>query len=158
MNIIDKITGMIFGLFGSIIAGFCVSLITSFLTDNQWTILLAGFIIGVTSSFANAFGPLVSSSQVLSDKIYSKRDMEQAVASFLLTFVVVSLPLFPYILVNDLVLARMISVMTGLVLLFIFGVQHAQLKHYSPLLYGFMMVAIGFVSAYICSYIAHILM
>lgn len=157
MEIKDKITGIIFGLFGSIIASFCVALAASFLTDDPWTILLSGIIVGMTSSFANAFGPLVSSSQVLNNKIYSKQDIEQSLASFLLTFVIVALPLIPYILISDLALARMISIMTGLVLLFIFGVQHAQLKHHSPLLYGFMMVSIGIVSACVCYYVAHLL-
>jgi VIT1/CCC1 family predicted Fe2+/Mn2+ transporter len=157
MEIIDKITGIIFGLFGSIIASFGVALAASFLTDNPWTIVLAGFIVGIASSFANAFGPLVSSSQILNNKLYSRQDLEQALASSLLTLFIVSLPLLPYLLISDLVLARMVSVMTGLVLLFVFGVQHAQLKHNSPLMYGFMMVAIGIAAAYACSYIAHLL-
>jgi VIT1/CCC1 family predicted Fe2+/Mn2+ transporter len=157
MEIIDKITGIIFGLFGSIIASFGVALAASFLTDNPWTIVLAGFIVGIASSFANAFGPLVSSSQILNNKLYSRQDLEQALASSLLTLFIVSLPLLPYLLISDLVLARMVSVMTGLVLLFVFGVQHAQLKHNFPLMYGFMMVAIGIAAAYACSYIAHLL-
>ncbi len=158
MDIVDKITGMIFGLFGSIIASFGVSLAASFLTDDPWVILFSGLLVGVASSFANAFGPLVCSSHVLHDKTYSKHDIEQSLGSFFLTLTIVVLPLIPYILISELQLARMISVMTGLVLLFIFGVQHAQLKHQSPLLYGFMMVIIGIVCAYICSFASHFFM
>ena len=155
MEIIDKITGVIFGLFGSIIASLCVSFATSLLTDDSVAIVLAGSLVGTASSFANAFGPVVSSSQILDNKIYSKQDIEQALVSFIVTIFIVGLPLIPYILFKDMALARMISVMTGLVLLFIFGVQHAQLKHYSPLLYGFMMVAIGIVCAYAAAYATH---
>jgi len=158
MEIIDKITGVIFGLFGSIIASFCVSFATSLFTNDSIAIVLAGFLVGIASSFANAFGPVVSSSQILDNKIYSKQDIEQALVSFIVTIFIVGLPLVPYILFKDIVLARMISIMIGLVLLFIFGVQHAQLKHYSPLLYGFMMVTIGIVCAYAVSYVAHLLM
>ncbi|MEN8252305.1 MAG: VIT1/CCC1 transporter family protein [Patescibacteria group bacterium] len=155
MEIIDKITGIIFGLFGSIIASFGVALMASFLTDDPLTIVFAGLIVAIASSIANAFGPLTCSSNIVNDKAYSKEDVEQSCGSLFLTFFIVVLPLIPYLLVSELELARMISIMTGLILLFIFGAQHAQLRQYSPLLYGFMMVAIGIICAYLCVYVSH---
>jgi len=58
MELENKIKGIIFG---SIIASFVTSLGVSLLTSDHWIILLAGLIVGVASSFANAFGPLISS-------------------------------------------------------------------------------------------------
>ena len=130
-------------LFGSIIASFGVSLGASFLTSDHLTILLAGLIVGIASSFANAFGPLVSSSQMLTRQTYSKQDFQQAVGSSVLTFVIVGLPLVSYVLISDLGIARIISVITGLVLLFIFGVHQAQLERKSALGYGFSMALVG---------------
>ena len=147
MELENKIKEIIFGLFGSIIASFGVSLGASFLTTSHWTILLSGLIVGVASSFANAFGPLISSSQMQSRQTYSTQDFQQAAGSFFLTFVIVGLPIVPYVLISDLGIARTISVITGLVLLFIFGVHQAQLEHKSPLGYGFSMALIGAVCA-----------
>ena len=143
MELENKIKEIIFGLFGSIIASFGVSLGASFLTSDHLTILLAGLIVGIASSFANAFGPLVSSSQMLTRQTYSKQDFQQAVGSSVLTFVIVGLPLVSYVLISDLGIARIISVITGLVLLFIFGVHQAQLERKSALGYGFSMALVG---------------
>ncbi len=159
MEIENKIKGIIFGLFGSIIASFGISLGASLLTSDRWTILLSGLIVGVASSFANSFGPLVSSSKMLNNQAYSKQDFEQSMGSFALTFVIIGLPLISYVLINDLRLARIISIMTGLVLLFIFGVHRAQLEHEnSPLGYGFMMSLIGATCAYGFYYLASLFM
>lgn len=147
MELEDKIKEIIFGLFGSIIASFGVSLGASFLTTSHTTILLSGLIVGVASSFANAFGPLVLSSQMHSHQTYSRQDFQQAAGSSLLTFVIVGLPLVSYVLISDLGIARIISIITGLVLLFIFGVHQAQLEHRYPLSYGFSMALIGAVFA-----------
>ena len=57
MELENKIKEIIFGLFGSIIASFGVSLGASFLTNDHTVILLSGLIVGIASSFANAFGP-----------------------------------------------------------------------------------------------------
>jgi VIT1/CCC1 family predicted Fe2+/Mn2+ transporter len=154
MELENKIKEIIFGLFGSIIASFGVSLGASFLTANHTTILLSGLIVGVASSFANAFGPLVSSSQMLTRQTYSKQDFQQAFGSSVLTFIIVGLPLVSYILISDLGIARIISVITGLVLLFIFGVHQAQLERKSALGYGFTMALVGVICAGIFYYLA----
>lgn len=154
MVLADKIKEMIFGLFGSIIASFGVSLGASVLTSDHLTILLSGLIVGVASSFANAFGPLVSSTQMLSRETYSKQDLQQAAGSSVLTFVIVGLPLVPYLLIGDVAIGRIISVITGLVLLFIFGVHQAQLERKSPLSYGFSMALIGAIAAGFFFYLA----
>jgi VIT1/CCC1 family predicted Fe2+/Mn2+ transporter len=154
MELENKIKEIIFGLFGSIIASFGVSLGASFLTTNHTTILLSGLIVGVASSFANAFGPLISSSQMQIRQTYSKEDFQQAGGSFLLTLIIVGMSIIPYILISDLGLARIISVITGLVLLFIFGVHQAQLERKSPLSYGFSMALIGAFCAGLFYYLA----
>jgi len=150
----SKIKGVIFGLFGSIIASFGVALGVSVLTPDRWTILASGLIVGIASSFANSFGPLVSKTRLISSQTYSRIDLMQATGSLMLTFVVIGLPLVSYLLMADLAIARTISVMTGLVLLFIFGVHRAQLENESPLSYAFTMALIGAASAAICYLIA----
>ncbi|MCX6766591.1 MAG: VIT1/CCC1 transporter family protein [Candidatus Moranbacteria bacterium] len=154
MELENKIKEIIFGLFGSIIASFGVSLGASFLTTSHWTILLSGLIVGVASSFANAFGPLISSSQMQSRQTYSTQDFQQAAGSSLLTLIIVGLPLVSYVLIDGLGLARIISVITGLVLLFIFGVHQAQLERKSPLGYGFTMALVGLICAWLFYYLA----
>jgi len=150
----SKIKGVIFGLFGSIIASFGVALGVSVLTPDRWTILVSGLIVGIASSFANSFGPLVSRTRLISGQTYSRIDLIQATGSLILTFIVIGLPLIPYLLMADLAIARTISVMTGLVLLFIFGVHRAQLENESPLSYAFAMTLIGAAGATICYLIA----
>ena len=150
----SKIKGVIFGLFGSIIASFGVALGVSVLTSDRWTILMSGLIVGIASSFANSFGPLVSKSRLVSSHAYSKSDLIQAAASLMLTFIIIGLPIISYLLMSDLIIARIISVMTGLVLLFIFGVHRAQLENTSPLSYAFEMALIGAASALICYFTA----
>lgn len=150
----SKIKGVIFGLFGSIIASFGVALGVSVLTPDRWTILLSGLIVGTASSFANSFGPLVSKSRLISSHAYSKSDLIQAAASLILTFIIIGLPIISYLLMSDLIIARIISVMTGLVLLFIFGVHRAQLENESPLSYAFEMALIGAAGALICYFTA----
>ena len=145
-----KIRGVIFGLFGSIMASFGVALGVSVLTTDRWTILISGLIVGMASSFANSFGPLVSKTRLISSRTYSKGDFMQATGSLILTFIIVGLPLISYLLMDNLVIARVISVMTGLVLLFIFGVHWAQLENESPLSYAFIMTIIGITGAIIC--------
>lgn len=151
----SKIKGVIFGLFGSIIASFGVALGVSVLTPSRWTILMSGLIVGIASSFANSFGPLVSKSRLINSHAYSKSDLAQAVASLMLTFIVIGLPIISYLLMSDLMVARIISVMTGLVLLFVFGVHRAQLENESPLSYAFEMVLIGVAGALICYFAAY---
>jgi len=146
----SKIKGVIFGLFGSIIASFGVALGISALTPERWTILSAGLIVGMASSFANSFGPLVSKSRLISGHNYSKEDLMQVFASLILTFIIIGLPLVSYLLMDDLAIARAISIMTGLVLLFIFGVHRAQLENEPALPYAFTMSLIGVVAAVIC--------
>ena len=153
----SKIKGVILGLFGSIIASFGVALGVSVLTSDRWAILLSGLIVGTASSFANSFGPLISKFRLTSltgGQAYSGNDFMQATASSALTFIIVGMPLIPYILMDDLAIARTISVMTGLVLLFIFGIHRAQLENESPLTYGFKMSLIGAAGAAICYLIA----
>ena len=150
----SKIKGVIFGLFGSIIASFGVALGVSVLTSDRWTILVSGLIVGIASSFANSFGPLVSKSRLVSSHAYSKSDLMQAAASLMLTFIIIGLPIISYLLMSDLIIARIISVMTGLVLLFIFGVHRAQLENTSPLSYAFEMALIGAAGALICYFTA----
>lgn len=149
----NKLREIIFGIVGSIIASFCVSLGVSTLTSHFWTIILAGFIVGLAGSFANAFAPLIVSSRILHTESFSRNDFAQCVGSLFLTLVVVGLPLVPYALMDNLSVARIISVMTGLVLLFIFGIYRAQLEGKSPLFHGFFLVFIGSASAYICYYV-----
>ena len=150
----SKIKGVIFGLFGSIMASFGVALGVSVLTPDRWTILMSGLIVGIASSFANSFGPLVSKTRLITSQTYSRIDLAQATGSLILTFIVIGLPLISYLLMDDLAIARTISVMTGLVLLFIFGVHRAQLENESPLSYAFTMALIGAVGAAICYLIA----
>jgi VIT1/CCC1 family predicted Fe2+/Mn2+ transporter len=154
MELENKIKEIIFGLFGSIIASFGVSLGASFLTTDHLTILLSGLIVGIASSFANAFGPLISSSQMQSRQTYSEQDFKQAAGSSLLTFIIVVMPLVSYILIGNLGIARIISVITGLVLLFIFGIHQAQLERKSPLGYGFSMALAGAICAGLFYYLA----
>ncbi|MCX6762674.1 MAG: VIT1/CCC1 transporter family protein [Candidatus Moranbacteria bacterium] len=154
MELENKIKEIIFGLFGSIIASFGVSLGASFLTSDHTVILLSGLIVGIASSFANAFGPLISSSQMQIRQTYSKQDFQQAGGSFFLTFIIVGLPLVSYVLIRDVGIGRIISVITGLVLLFIFGVHQAQLERKSPLGYGFSMALIGAIAAGVFYYLA----
>lgn len=154
MELENKIKEIIFGLFGSIIASFGVSLGASFLTNDHTVILLSGLIVGIASSFANAFGPLISSSQMQIRQTYSKQDFQQAGGSFFLTFIITGLPLVSYILIGDVGIGRIISVITGLVLLFIFGVHQAQLERKSPLGYGFSMALIGAIAAGIFYFLA----
>ncbi|HLM84262.1 MAG TPA: VIT1/CCC1 transporter family protein [Candidatus Bathyarchaeia archaeon] len=149
MELENKIKEIIFGLFGSIIASFGVSLGASFLTNNHWTVLLSGLIVGIASSIANSFGPLVAITQSHDRRPYSEQDFEQVIGSSLLTFIIVGLPLVPYVLLSELGISRVISVITGLALLFIFGVHQAELEHKSPLAYGFTMALIGLVCAWI---------
>lgn len=149
----NKLREIIFGIVGSIIASFCVSLGVSTLTTHPWTIVVAGLIVGLAGSFANAFAPLIVSSRLVHTQSFSRNDFMQCVGSFLLTMIIVGLPLVPYILMNNLSVSRIISVMTGLVLLFIFGIYRAQLEEKSPLFHGFFLVFIGIASGYICYYI-----
>jgi len=150
----SKIKGVIFGLFGSIIASFGVALGVSVLTPDRWTILASGLIVGIASSFANSFGPLVSKTRLVSSQTYSRIDLMQATGSLMLTFIVIGLPLVSYLLMDNLAIARTISVMTGLVLLFIFGVHRAQLENESALSYAFTIALIGAAGAAICYLIA----
>ena len=150
LDLENKIKGVIFGLFGSIIASVGVALGVSVLTSRHITILLAGLIVGLSSSYANSFGPLVSKSRLITSQTYSKDDFIQSTASMILTFITISLPLISYIVMKDLVIARIISVMTGLVLLFIFGVHRAQLENESPLSYAFVISLIGAIVMAVC--------
>ena len=151
-----KIQGVIAGLFGSIMASFGIALGVSALTPDYWVILLSGLIVGVASSFANSFGPLISKSQIVNSQkqTYSKENIMQATASLVLTFIIIILPLVSYLLMRDIIIARTISVMTGLALLFIFGVHRAQLENKPPLLYAFTITSIGAVGAAVCYLIA----
>ncbi|MFA5986652.1 MAG: VIT1/CCC1 transporter family protein [Parcubacteria group bacterium] len=157
MELEDKIKGVIAGLFGSIIASFGVALGASLLTTNYWTVILSGLIVGLASSFANAFGPLVSSTRMHNSQMCSSDDLGQAFGSCFLTFIFVGMPLISYVLINDLSLARIISIITGLVLLFILGVHEAQLEHRSPLVFGFTMMMVGVVCAYVFYLLANLL-
>ena len=151
----DKIKGVIFGLFGSIMASFDVALGVSILTSDSWTIFISGLIVGMASSFANSFGPLITKSRFVDSQAYSINDLIQSLISFTLTFVVVSLPLIPYFFSN-LIIARVVSITSGLVLLFIFGVHKGQLEYLeeSPLVYGFKIALIGAIGAVICYFSA----
>ena len=149
----NKIRGVFMGLFGAIVAGFSVSVGVSVLTDNQSVVLMAGFMVGLAGSFANSFGPIVSKYNLSTNREFSKSDIVQAGASFILTFIVVNFSLVPYLLM-PIPIARIISVMIGLVLLFIFGIQRAQLEYDSPLLYGFGMALVGGVCAMACYWVA----
>lgn len=157
MELENKIKGIISGLFGSIVASFGVALGASLLVTDHRTIVLSGLIVGLASSFANAFGPLIASSRMMNYQICSRQDLEQAIGSFLLTFIFVLLPLVPYMFIANLALARIISIITGLVLLFILGVHQAQLEHESQLRNGFFMAAIGAVCAYIIYFLAKLI-
>jgi VIT1/CCC1 family predicted Fe2+/Mn2+ transporter len=133
-----------------------VALGVSALTSNSWTILISGLIVGIASSFANAFGPLITKGRLLSSQVYSVNDLIHSTISFLLTFIIIGLPIIPY-LINNLNIARVVSVITGLVLLFVFGVHKGQLEHLgyeSPLVYGFKMALIGAAIAMICYLVA----
>ena len=143
LDLKDKIKGVIFGLLGSIIASVSVALGVSVLTSRHWSILLAGLIVGLASSYANSFGPLISESSSISKQIYSRTNFIQATASLVLTFITVTLPLISYVVISDLNIARIISVITGLVLVFIFGVHQAQLENESPLFYATITTFIG---------------
>ncbi|HBI33790.1 MAG TPA: hypothetical protein DEA43_03190 [Candidatus Moranbacteria bacterium] len=156
MELENKLKGIIFGLFGSIIASLATSLSVSLLISDHWTILLSGLIVGVSSSFANSFGPLVSSAQMLNQRRYSTKDFEQSIASSMLTFIIISLPLVPYALIGNLDLSRIISITTGLVLLFIFGVHRAQLEYDgSPLKYGLSISIFGAMIVSLCYYLVY---
>ncbi len=148
-DIEKKIRGIILGLFGSIMASFGIALGVSVLTSNYWTILSSGLIVGIASSFANSFGPLIAKSK---SQAYSKEDILESSGSFALTFIIIALPLVSYLLMDDLDIARTISVMTGVVLLFIFGIHRAQLenRYSSPLLYAFTVALAGALFALIC--------
>ncbi|MCK4744627.1 hypothetical protein KAS41_01030 [Candidatus Parcubacteria bacterium] len=151
-DIEKKIQGIILGLFGSIIASFSIALGVSVLTSNYWTILSSGLIVGVASSFANSFGPLVAKSKSQS---YSKEDILESTGSFIFTFIIIALPLISYLLMGDLNIARIISLMTGIVLLFIFGVHRAQLENRkSPLAYAFTVASVGGIVAAACYFVA----
>ena len=154
MELQDKIKGIISGLFGSIIASFCVSLGASLLIADHRTIVLSGLIVGLACSFANAFGPLVSSTRMITYQRCSAQDIEQALGSFMLTFIFVILPLVSYMVIANLALARIIAIITGLALLFILGVHQAQLEHRSPLRNGFVMAIAGVISAAIFYFLA----
>lgn len=149
LDIEKKIQGIILGLFGSIMASFGIALGVSILTSNHWAILSSGLIVGIASSFANSFGPLVAKSK---SQHYSKEDILESSGSFVFTFIIITLPLISYPLMGNLDIARIISVMTGIVLLFIFGVHRAQLENRcsSPLLYAFMVALVGALFAIIC--------
>lgn len=149
----NKLREVIFGIVGAVIASFCVSLGVSTITSDHWTIVVAGLIVGVAGSAANSFGPLIVSSPVLHTQSPSRNDLAQCLGSLFLTLAIVILPLISYMVMEDLSIARFISIMTGLVLLFIFGIYRAQLEGKSPLTHGFLMVLIGVVSVYVCYYI-----
>ena len=148
-DIEKKIQGIILGLFGSIMASFGIALGVSVITSNYWTILSSGLIVGVASSFANSFGPLVAKSK---SQNYSKEDILESSGSFIFTFIIIILPLISYPLMNNIDIARIISIMTGIVLLFIFGIHRAQLENRcsSPLLYAFTVALVGAIFAIIC--------
>ena len=148
-DIEKKMQGIILGLFGSIMASFGIALGISTLTSNHWTILSSGLIVGLASSFANSFGPLVAKSK---SQTYSKDDLLESSGSFVLTFIIIVLPLISYLLMDNLDIARVISIMTGIVLLFIFGIHRAQLenKSSSSLFYAFIVAFIGVIFAIIC--------
>ncbi|MEA2064978.1 MAG: hypothetical protein U9O66_01605 [Patescibacteria group bacterium] len=148
-DIEKKIQGIILGLFGSIMASFGIALGISMLTSNHWTILSSGLIVGLASSFANSFGPLVVKSKT---KTYSQDDLFESTGSFIFTFIIIVLPLVSYLFMNDLNIARIISIMTGIVLLFIFGIHRALLegKTYSPLFYASIVALIGAFFAIMC--------
>ena len=148
-DIEKKIQGIILGLFGSIMASFGIALGISTLTSNHWTILSSGLIVGLASSFANSFGPLVVKSKT---QIYSKDDFFESTGSFVFTFIIIALPLISYLFMDDLNIARIISIMTGLVLLFIFGIHRALLegKTSSPLFYASTVALIGALFAIMC--------
>jgi len=88
---------------------------------------------------------------MINNQTYANQDFKQAMGSLMITFIIVIMPLIAYVIIGNLDLARMISVMTGLVLLFVFGVHRAQLEYgISPLRYGFSMALVGAVCA--CSF------
>ena len=149
----SKIKGVILGVLGSIIASFSIALGVSVLSPDRWTIITSGLIIGIASSFANSLGPLFSRSRLISSREFSKEDFWEVIISLIFTFIVVGLPLLPYPLMKNLNIARVISIMTGLVLLFIFASHKAQLENDSPLAYAFGIVIVGAIIAAVSYYI-----
>ena len=148
-DIEKKIQGIILGLFGSVMGSFGTALGVSVLTSDYLTIVSAGLIVGLASSFANSFGPLVAKSK---SQIYGKEDLWEGTASFLFTFVVITLPLLSYLLMDNIKIARTISIMTGLVLIFIFAIQQSLVEKdkKSPLSYASGIVFVGIVFSLAC--------
>ncbi|MCD6270532.1 hypothetical protein J7J23_01990 [bacterium] len=149
----SKIKGVILGVLGSIIASFSIALGVSVLTSDSWTIIFSGLIVGIASSFANSLAPLTSKSRLISSRSFSKEDLWQVIISLVFTFVVVGLPLLPYPIMENLNIARVISITTGLVLLFIFAGNKAQLENDSPIGYALGIVTVGIIIAALSYYI-----
>lgn len=122
----NKIRLVISGLFGSITASLSVSLGVSVLTENRWTIIVSGLIVGLAGSVANAASPLITRANFLKSDVPIGQMLRQSASSFLVTFAIIFLPIVSYLIMDDMNIARATSLITGLVMLFIFGVHRAE--------------------------------
>ena len=151
----NKIRVVISGLFGSITASFSVALGVSVLTSDRWTIIMSGVIVGIAGSLANAASPFVSRTNFLRPNISFKSIMKQSASSFLITFVIIFLPIVSYLLMASIGVARITSLITGLVMLFIFGVHRAEVEgRTNPVSHAFGMVLFGMAAAFVAFAVA----
>lgn len=151
----NKVKVVISGLFGSITASFSVALGVSVLTPNRWTIILSGIIVGAAGSLANAASPFVSRSNFLKPNISFKTILKQSTSSFIVTFVIISLPIVSYLLMDTIGVARITSLITGLVMLFIFGVHRAEVEgRTNPVSHAFGLVLFGMAMAFVAFAVA----
>ena len=125
----NKVRVVIFGLFGSVMACFSVTLGVSILTSDRWTIVTAGIIVGIAGSLANAVSPFVSRTSFLRPSISFRAIVRQSASSFFATFAIIFLSIISYLLMESIIVARITSLVTGMVMLFIFGIHRAEMEN-----------------------------
>lgn len=143
------------GISGSIIASFSVALGVSVLTESRWTIVTAGIIFGIAGSLANVADPFAAKANFLRSRISIRQAVNRLSPSFSNVFIIIFLPLLPYLLIDYLAAARIISLATGLILLFIFGARRVSAGgKKNPARLGFLSVLLGLLAALIALAVA----
>ena len=148
----DSMHGAAFGIVDGVITVLGLTLGVSALSPDRTVILVAGVSVGIADGLANSAGFFVSEEVATEHGISNhtkKAIYASSISCFAATLVAVLFPTIPYLFAK-IAIARVVSIMVGLSLLFVFGVIHARFSHESPIKEGLKLVAIGAIADAIC--------
>jgi len=144
--------GVAFGIIEGIIMIFGLTLGISALNVSKVLILITGLTAGIADGLANSAGFFVSEEVEAEHKIV-KHSKKQILFSSslcgLATFLAVMFPILPYLFLS-IGVARLISIVVSLSLLFMFGIYHAKISKENPVREGLKFATIGAVAGAIC--------